>query len=223
MGITASDIELITMAIHQKPGIKNVCELGSQNLYRAQDDREKPPFASELYKELGISYGCIDMAGDNNASTMDLSKDQIGELKRFDLVTDFGTSEHVVADAEMYSVPFHDGHINSMYPKAEPLHEDIRHGYYNCWKNKHNLLSVGGIMINVNPKTENWPGHGYTYIDKVFYLRLAELMGYEIYWLNENPAMGNDNALNIECVFRKAVDVEFVSFEDFQTCNQYPS
>ncbi len=239
MGITASDIELINMARHYKPNIKTVLELGSQNLYRPGDDQVKPPFASEYYKSLGIEYACIDMAGDNGAMTLDLSAPihlvlkgpAIGpsegakplEYSRYDLITDFGTSEHVVANSEMTAVAFHEGHINSVYPTAQPTPDNIARGYYECWANKHRLLKNGGIMISVNPKTGNWPEHGYTYINQEFYIKLADLMGYMIHWLNENEAMGNPNAVNIECLLMKTVDNDFCTFEEFQTLPQFPA
>lgn len=239
MGVTSSDIELIKLALHHKPDIKSVMEMGSQNAYLPDTDPNKPPFASEWYRARGIEYSCIDMAGDNGAFVADLSKPLViinkegsaieptedpshgGEEIKFDLVTDFGTSEHLVAGVEMKNHFFENVNINSVYPVRVPTLEEIKLGYYNCWKNKHDLLKLGGIMISVNPKTGNWPDHGYTYINKDFYSTLAAAMGYEIYWLNENPAMGNPNAVNIECVLRKNIDNEFMLFEDFQLIEKF--
>lgn len=223
MGITAYDIKLIEKALEVKPEIKTVCELGSQNLYLDNDPR--PPFASVWYETRGLDYTCIDMAGDNNAVIADLSKPIMYIGKDFHLLTDFGTSEHVVQVPEFQSVAFHDGHINSVYPKGEPTEQQIAEGFYNCWANKHNLLNAGGLMINVNPKSENWPGHGYTYLTKNFYTRLAELMGYEVILLEEHAAMGNtDSGWNVVCILKKHVNyVPFISFEDFQQCEQLRS
>lgn len=223
MGITASDIQLIEKAVQLKPDIKTVCELGSQNLYLYNDP--KPPFASTWYEGRGIKYRCIDMAGDNNAIDLDLSiKRDVVWGDRFDLVTDFGTSEHVVRVQEYQSVAFHEGHINSVYPKERPTEDQIREGFYNCWVNKHDLLRYDGLMINVNPKTGNWPGHGYTYLTKDFYLKLAELMEYEILHLEDHAAMGNTiSGWNVCCILRKNVDRPFISFEEFQQCEQLRS
>jgi hypothetical protein len=220
MGITKTDADLIDLAIRYRPDIKTVCELGSQNLYRPGDNTEKPPFANILYNELGISgYDCIDMAGDNGAIQKDLSH-PINLDWRADLVTDFGTSEHVVQADSIRTVAFHEGHINSIYPNKKPTDEQIRRGYYECWRNKHNLLNLGGVMISVNPKTGNWPEHGYTYVTKEFYLQLAMMVGYDLVWLAELPAMGNQNAVNIECVLFKKSDA-FCSFDEFQNCEQF--
>jgi hypothetical protein len=225
MGITAYDIKLIEKALEVKPDIKTVCELGSQNLYL--DNVPKPPFASTWYEARGIEYTCIDMAGDNDAIKADLSQKNVWlyrheELyQQFDLVTDFGTSEHVVTVPEFQSVAFHDGHINSVYPKEQPTEQQIAEGFYNCWANKHNLLKAGGLMINVNPMTGNWPGHGYTYLTRYFYKKLADLMDYDIILLEEHAAMGNtESGWNVVCILRKTTDKPFISFEDFQQCEQ---
>jgi hypothetical protein len=221
MGITAYDIKLIEKALEVKPDIKTVCELGSQNLYIDNDPR--PPFASTWYKARGIRYLCIDMAGDNNALCIDLSKKQNKDAMfgQFDLVTDFGTSEHVVAGVEMKNYFFENVNINSVYPTRVPTEQEISEGFYNCWINKHNLLAVGGIMINVNPKAGNWPGHGYTYLTSDFYRKLAELMGYEIILLDLHAATGNtESGWNVVCILKKVNDDPFISFEDFQQCEQ---
>ena len=242
MGITAYDIKLIEKALEVKPDIKSVCELGSQNLYL--DNDPKPPFASTWYEARRIKYSCIDMAGDNGSQRLNLSRlctvpiDEFGvgimydddtvdfelAVPKFDLVTDFGTAEHVVRVLEFQSVAFHEGHINSVYPKEQPTEQQIAEGFYNCWANKHNLLRAGGLMINVNPMTGNWPGHGYTYLTCDFYLKLAELMGYEIILLEDHAAMGNtESGWNVVCILGKKIDKPFISFEDFQQCKQLRS
>lgn len=237
MGITSTDIDLIRIALDRKPDIKTVCELGSQNLYL--EYHEKPPFASSWYEEKGLIYHCIDMAGDNEAIQIDLSKDieikddttitqdiTTIEFKKikipFDLVTDFGTSEHVVKAKETFSHAFHEGHINSIYP-TEGTITGIIEGFYECWKNKHNLLKEGGLMINVNPKTGHWPNHGYTYVDLDFYKELAKQMNYEVILLHELAAMGNiESGMNIVCILKKNTARPFLSFKDFQKIKTYP-
>lgn len=222
MGITVSDIALVEKALSVSPNIKTVCELGSQNLYLPGLDTLRPPFASIWYEERGIKYSCIDLAGDNFAAQFDLAHIFPPCLEAtFDLVTDFGTSEHVVQTAELQTVAFHEGHINSVYPKEKPLVEGIKRGYYACWVNKHNLLAFNGLMINVNPKTGNWPGHGYTYLTKDFYHTLADKMGYAVIHLQDNAAMGNvRSGWNVECILMKVHQVPFISFEEFQECQQ---
>lgn len=222
MGITAYDVDLIERTLKQKPLIKSVMELGSQNLY--VNGEKNPPFASEWYKGKGLKYSCIDLGGDNLAYKLDLSSPLPNDFLNFkhedfissrvaDLVTDFGTSEHVVQMDNYTSVAFHEGYINSIYPDGV---KDIELGFYNCWLNKHNLLSIGGAMINVNPKTGHWPGHGYSYYTQEFYKELCKITGYKILLLEEHAAMGNvTDGVNVVCILEKTSD-EFPSFKEFK-------
>lgn len=223
MGITSSDIILINKALEIEPDIRTVIELGSQNLYLADTNPVFPPFASDWYKAKELRYACIDMAGDNGASKFDLSSEKSLPFNGFDLVTDFGTSEHVVANIPMESHSFHEGHIHSMYPTKIPTEDEIQLGYYRCWKKKHELMDLHGILISVNPKTGNWPFHGYTYITKEFYEKLADMMDYDILHLEENEAMGNPEAVNIECILRKKESAPFIELGEFKLLPQFRS
>lgn len=209
MGITAFDIKLLEKYIDiYKPD--NVIELGSQNLYITSEN--PPPFSTEWYNEKGLFYKCIDLAGDNNAEKKDLSL-PISVARQYSLVTDFGFSEHVV-QMEDYVPVTYDGGITSIYPKGEI---NIIEGYYNCWLNKHNLCKIGGLIISENPKTGNWPGHGYTYIDVEFYKELSLLTDYEDLELGIHAAMGNfKDGYNVYCVMKKNSD-KFPSLEEFKT------
>lgn len=216
MGITLFSKFLIEKALTVNPNIKNVMEVGSQTDYTTNEI--PPPFANKLYASLGIlDYTCIDLAGDNNALKLDLSNPLLG--KEYDLVTDFGTGEHIVQMKDYESVAFHDGHINSIYPKGEVTEENIRQGYYNGWLNKHNFCKIGGIIISENPMTGNWPLHCYSYIDSNFYHKLMKMIDYEIISVGIHAAMGNTkDGYNVFCVMKKLSD----RFPDFETFNTLP-
>jgi len=227
MGITNFSKSLIEKALQIKPDIKSVIELGSQNDYTTGE--ANPPFANNLYKQFGVSrYACIDLAGDNNSIKIDLSE-AIPEFTKseggrpqyqhnsFDLVTDFGTSEHVVKMSEYESIPFHEGHINSIYPKGEVTEEQIAQGYYNCWLNKFNLCKVGGLIISENPLTGNWPEHGYSYLGVGFYDELCSMSDLEGIEQGFEAAMGNtQSGWNYWSVLKKTGS-KFPPFEQFQT------
>jgi hypothetical protein len=210
MGVTQYEIKLLENIIQEyKP--QNVIEMGSQTNYTTKET-DKPPFMSEWFNEMGIFYKCIDMAGDNGAYLYDLSQ-PISVGRQYDLVTDFGTSEHCVQMNEYETVSFHDGHINSIYPKGEI--KSIEEGYYNCWINKHNLLKVGGVMINVNPLTGHWYEHGYSYLGEAFYNELVKLSGYELLKTEVICASGNcESGKNVVGVLRK-VSEQFPDFKEF--------
>lgn len=212
MGITLFSKSLIGIAVAANPDIKSVIELGSQNDYTS--NAVKPPFANGVYKEFGINdYTCIDLAGDNYAIKYDLGKPITTHTRKYDLVTDFGTSEHVVLAADHVTTPFHDDYIHSVYPTVV---EDALLGYYSCWLNKHNLCKIGGIIISENPLTGNWPNHGYAYLGKKFYHEFKQVAGYENIMEGLEPAMGNSiDGWNIWAVLRKVSD-EFPTFEQFK-------
>lgn len=220
MGVTNYEIAILNSIIEKgEHEIKTVIELGAQNNYTTQETG-KPPFMSEWYSKKGISYDCIDLAGDNNARKLDLS--EVFDMgKTFDLVTDFGTSEHCVQMNEYVSVPFHGGFINSIYPVGIP--KDINLGYYNAWYNKHKMARVGGLVFSVNPMTNHWHGHGYTYLGEDFYKELVKISGYEILIDEVNCAMGNCyDGKNVCALLLKTSD-QFPSFNQFKNLPIYRS
>lgn len=189
MGITDFSKLLIEDAINQfQP--RSVIELGAQNLYTSEYSGKRV-YAHKLYEEHGIHYECIDLNGENKAHRWDLST-KIKVNEQFELVTDFGTSEHIEKDGK------HNIEV-----------------YYNCWKIKFDLLNIEGIMINENPKTGNWPGHGFNYIDSTFYAELAKISDLKIIDIGEHPAMGNSiDGWNIYCMLQK-------TGTKFPTINQF--
>lgn len=228
MGITQLSYELLKRTKLQNMDIKSVCELGSQNDYTTNE--ANPPFANGLYKRLGIDhYVCVDLAGDNSAIGADLSQifyltkdaiphlhSELNEILHFDLVTDFGTSEHVVKMKHGFTnVGFHDGQINSIYPEVAPTEDEAKEGYYNCWLNKFNLCKENGIIISENPLTKNWPLHGYSYLGVDFYDELVKASDLEIIEQGLEAAMGNTtDGWNIWSVLKKTGN-KFPSFDEF--------
>src|SRR5258705_2863459 len=93
MGVTSTSLKLIERALQMVPA-RNVMELGAQNLYDKEYKTGPQPYASVFYKSKGIEYSCIDLNGENDACKIDL-EEKIEPEKQFDLVTDFGTGEHV--------------------------------------------------------------------------------------------------------------------------------
>jgi hypothetical protein len=213
MGYTSFTKQVVQKVLNNSK-IGNVIDLGSQNDYGIGGDR--PPFISEWYKSKGVWYSCIDLAGDNAALKLDLAY-PFEIHKPYDLVVDAGTSEHVVQSDGYEKVSFHEGHINSVYPS---LVKSIEAGYYNCWLNKFNLCKEGGYIISENPKTNNWPGHGYTYVDFNTYWQLSRVSELYIVEIGEHPASGNHiDGMNIWCIMKK-VGNHFPTFEKFNSSVQ---
>lgn len=169
MGITSHSIQLLEAIVAWEP-IKNVCELGAQNLYIEGPMYGK--YANEWYKNKGIEYQCIDLNGENDSFVLDLSM-VLPKHEPFDLVTDFGTSEHV------------------------------KDSFYNCWLNKWNLCRVGGTIISENPMTGNWPGHGYNYVTLEFYKGLSAMIGCPIELGEHPAMGNATDGWNVWCIMKK--------------------
>ena len=167
-GFTVSKIEPLLVGLNN-----TVIDLGAQNDYRGAV--LPAPYISEWYRRMGYDYRCIDLNGENGAYKINLGVFDLWENKYellnhtpVSLIVDAGTSEHVGKDGR-----FDWGSI------------------YNCWLWKHNLLMRGGIMYNENPKTGNWPGHGFNYYSIEFYRELERFSDYEIVDIGEHPAQHN--------------------------------
>jgi hypothetical protein len=193
MGVTSIDIEKLEIIIRDY-SITSVIELGAQNNYSSP--KLPAPYMSDWYKERGIEYQSIDISAENNCLVEDLSKPYMGPFQQYDLVTDYGTSEHIGTNGK----------------------HDIE-AVYNCWKTKHDFLGMNCIMINENPKTGNWPGHGFNYYTMEFYERLCQLMDYKITELTEIAAMGNaTDGWNIYCSLQNKSFKPFITLGEFKTC-----
>lgn len=186
---------------------KSIIDVGAQN------DFSYPylpaPYISEWFRSMNIGYECIDLNGENGAVQLDLSyvipedgkmssdfgKSQTNwTFSKHDMVVDAGTSEHIGRDGKF---------------SWEAI--------YNCWVNKWNLLKVGGIMINENPISKSWPGHGFTYYTLEFYNELSDMIDGLLLECDIHPAMGNvHDGWNVWSVIRK-MGHRFPSLSEFKT------
>lgn len=120
-----------------KPGIRFL-DIGCSNLYQADKDgliafmarfdvedgafaerlaaasAEKSAFAGELIDKCGMHYEAIDFAVDYKTTKFDLNHDSLSKEFRgsFDLVVNFGTTEHVINQANSFEV----------------IHDAVKHG-----------------------------------------------------------------------------------------------
>lgn len=91
MGYIFSSIEAI-VKILDTGKLKSVCDLGAQNNYTVP--YLPAPYMSEWYKKREVEYMSVDLSGENDSKTWNLAE-PIKTNKRFDLVTNCGTLEHV--------------------------------------------------------------------------------------------------------------------------------
>jgi hypothetical protein len=122
---------------HFKPGM-SVCELGSQDFvpkdYRGRlvpDVMRKEKSARAFYESLGMSYECIDINGEHGALQLDLNfVNQVNIGRRFDLVTNHGTTEHVFNQVNCFRL-IHDLTLwGGLMIHVVPTQGYYRHGFY---------------------------------------------------------------------------------------------
>lgn len=109
--------------------------------------------AKPYFEEMGFEHVSVDINGKDGALPIDLSV-SIGDTlkKQYDVVTNSGVSEHV-----------------------EPFRSQ-----YQCFKNIHDFVRVGGLMIHAVPHRGHYPNHCRFYYDENFFRYLSELNDYHI-------------------------------------------
>jgi hypothetical protein len=206
MGINYIDLKLIFNIIDklEKKNNISICDLGNQQIRKSCYDffKEKgiPRFkhTKQLFEYLKYNHTSIDCNGDNNSISIDLSIDIKNQncklLDKFDLITNFGTSEHV---GEFI--------LNK---------DEVDNPQYYCFKNIHDMLKNNGIVIHCIPLVNNWKGHGvYEYTHK-FFNSLCSKNNYEII-LKDIMNTHGDGYDNLVYVYRKVNNDGFMTKDSF--------
>lgn len=129
------------------------------------------------------SYISIDLHKIQGVTEFDLSN-FAPDAFEVDIITNIGTSEHV----------------------------EYEDGQYNCWRNIHSWLKVGGLSIHEIPEVGSWPNHCRYYCDFDFFKNL-ENYGYEILEMRQHAHVEQGNS--VWCVLRKINNCEFMSKIEF--------
>ena len=108
----------------------------------------------DVFEGLGMAHVSVDMNGLNDALPLDL-RQPLG-LGTFDMITNFGTTEHV-------SVNDYAGQVA-------------------CWKNLLDAMHIGSVLVSITPKphAQRWTRHGRWYPTVEFFHNLAEVNGLEV-------------------------------------------
>jgi hypothetical protein len=193
MGINDSSFQTLEW-LFQHYSIKTLFELGSQNFYQTYGTIEYGCYADKYYRAKGVeTYVCVDINGENNAIVWDLSKPQPMH-QTFDLVTDFGTCEHIA--------PY-----------------DVK-ALYNCWMLK--FEASHSLILSSNPAKGHWKGHGYYYFTPEFYQVLASLTNMQIVKLHEPFAMGNTiDGKETQCLLQKTSASHWITLDEFKQAFQH--
>lgn len=140
---------------HVRPGYR-MLELGNK---KNGDATYKAYFES-----LGVEHVSVDINGQDGALKRDLRKPYVLlDLGTFDVVTNIGTTEHVVSDQT------------------------------SCWMNVIDALALGAVLVSITPKPGDWWWHGHWYPTPEFYASLAELNGLEVLEAGEYGTRPNRN------------------------------
>lgn len=107
-----------------------------------------------VFERLGFRHVSVDLNGRNGALKLDLRKPLY--LGQFDMVTNFGTSEHVS--------------------------DDNWNGQVECWRNMLTALSVGGVLVSITPLegAKRWLRHGRWYPQIAFFQEMAKKNGLNV-------------------------------------------
>jgi len=176
---------------------KKMLELGDQilNPYLAKEinfNVAKPYFSS-----IGYDHTSVDLNRKNGAEGHDLTKPKNDWNNHFNIVTNHGTSEHVVDQYAVFK-NLHDwGCEGCIYAHCVPMDSEEHKGLTN----------------------RPWPRHGYWEYNTKFWEALAEVCGYELLSAtNEvrNPAK-NGNPINYYSsgVYKKTSESKFVDKDKF--------
>lgn len=192
MGLTQHSFHVLNCFVGHLGGYegRTMLELGSQQVYSIPNVPEASA-AKSFFEQLGVRHTSVDLNGELGALQLDLSLpiNKPEWINHFDIVTDYGTTEHVGMGLDRL---------------------------YACRANCHNFCRPGGIMVFVNPKTGHWPKHGYHYFTKEHYIKLAAANQYGVLEIGEHPAMNNYvDGWQVYAVLTKTSAVPMVPFDQF--------
>jgi SAM-dependent methyltransferase len=146
-------------------GVTEVMELGAQNVWcpRAQIVKElfrafsrpDPPAdmlrrfadwqgsASELHLALGMNYACVDLDPSFDSIALDLNFDPAPaeHRGRYDLVTNHGTSEHIMNQLNVFQVMHDFTKPGGLMLHAVPFTVHLEHGFFNYQPNFFDALA----------------------------------------------------------------------------------
>lgn len=159
-----------------------VCELGDQRM------KWHPAKTGKKYLlEKGVAeHVSLDWNGKNGALKRDLSKPVDEWQSYFDMVTNFGTTEHV------------------------------ENGQFEVFENIHNFTKNGGVMIHAVPLVGHWKGHCNYHYKEDFMDALALYNNYECILSEVRQITGRRGRTQpMVCGVLRKNDNPFMSKEDF--------
>jgi len=156
MGISRQTLDFLGECIATTVGTlpnKRMLELGNQRISGSYP-------AKDYFASKGVEHVSVDLNGLDGALKLDLSKPEqfLKWSNYFDIVTNFGTSEHI-----------------------EP-----HQAQYECFETIHNCLTVGGVALHHVPDKDEliskgyWKGHCHNFYSLGFFGMLVEHNKYKL-------------------------------------------
>lgn len=192
MGIRQDCLDRLenNLQLLSKPNGRSMLELGCQNIYAL--NFEEGSIAQDYWKNIGIDITTWDISACQKAIKMDLRL-FIPVEKEFDIITNYGTLEHI------------EGKANDLYT---------------AFKNVHNHCKIGGTMIHEFPLIDHWPNNedhwGHHWFSLEWAQSFAEYCKYEVVDLGIQYAMLNyETGGLVHCTWVKTTN-SFISWSAFQ-------
>lgn len=164
-----------------------ICELGNQRMKWTAEGTGK----KYLMDRGVIEHISIDLNGKDGALKIDLSKPIDQWNGYFDMVTNYGTAEHVLG------------------------------GIYEAFLNIHNFTKLGGAMVHAGPPTGGCPWHSPYHYDSDFFEKLAKESQYkhvmsEVRVTAGRKGVSKELDRSLVCsVLIKEKDIPFISKDQF--------
>jgi len=175
---------------------KEMLELGDQVLNPYLADEVGFKVAKPYYESLGYNHTSVDTNGNNGAVKHDLTKPKAQFNNKFDIITNHGTSEHVINQYSLFK-HLHDwGGEGCIYAHVVPLDAE-----------EHKAI-LG----------RPFPKHGFWEYSTKFWVELAKSCNYELISATtdvRNPAVKYPVNHYSSGVYRKTADSKFISEEEF--------
>ena len=86
---------------------------------------------------------------------------------------------------------------------------------WQCLRNVHEHLALGGLVFYANPAPKNWPKHGYWYRDSNFYGAFAAASGYALLEVFPLACAGNTVDGWLTCALMRKTTEAFVTKDAF--------
>ena len=199
--------------------IKSVCELGSIDLSEKANSSELNIFFEHFslksltkneisegekistrifWERIGVGkYACIDSNGVHGATPFDLNYNLIKKyqfIDKFDLVTNFGTTEHVFNQLSCFENIHNLCNTNGLILLSLPLQGWMDHGFYNYHPNFFYALAQANLYKIEKIKYAYWSGTNVCLLDTLDYQLIRNF---------------KEEAISIVVLYRKIFDADF--------------